>query len=228
MAREDVAIAGLRSALAGSFAGLLGEQHVEPALSLWDRRYANGKPYALIEYVNELSAALQLPNRQRHELRMALYRALLARGIDPTRQTSPSATRAETDTTPTPRIEINGGDAQPAFRIFRHVALVILQGVRADHLGAADIFEAALRQYAKSHGVDDSGRDALIRWAGGDDAGGYFQRVAGERLPSLAHLLYVASCEALGPVAADRLMSRAIHGAEALPEAVVYPPQRLL
>lgn len=226
VARDDGS-SSLRAALADGFAGVLGEPHARSALALWDQRYAAGKPYALIEYVNEIATALTLPTRQRHELRMALYRALLARGIDPTLNTpthasaSPAPAQAAKTPTATP-----GGNA--AFRVFRCVAQALFQGVRADGLGGARLFEDALRRQADSHGLTPAGRHALLRWAAEEDDDGYFQRMSSSEYPAIAHLLYVAACEALGPVAADRLLSRAVKQAEALPEAASFPPQRLL
>lgn len=224
MGRDDGGTS-LRAALADGFAGVLGEPHARSALALWEQRYAAGKPYALIEYVNEVATALTLPTRQRHELRMALYRALLARGIDPTlgasSRTPPAAAPPPKSTTATP-----GGNA--AFRVFRCVAQVLLHGVRADGLGGARLFEEALRRSTDAHGLTPAGRHALLRWAAGEDDEGYFQRMASSEYPAVAHLLYVATCEALGPVAADRLLSRAVRQAEALPEAASFPPQRLL
>lgn len=227
MARDDQA-STLRDALAAGFADVLGTQHVDTALRLWDRHFAAGRPHALIEYVNQLAAALMLPTRQRHELRMALYRSLLARGIDPTRSNAAGPARPIGDGTPITRIEITGREGNPAFRVFRQVALVVLQGVRADALGAAQIFAAALDRHAESHGLDAGARHALGRWIAGEAADDFLQSVSVEAYSNLVHLLYVAACEALGPVAADRLLSQAVRRAEALPEAASFPPQRLL
>ena len=228
MARDDQASA-LRDALAAGFEDVLGSQHVETALRLWDRHFAAGKSHALIEYVNQLAAALMLPTRQRHELRMALYRALLARGIDPTRGSDTARTpRAGADSSPIPRIDIGAGGNSPAFRVFRQVALAVLRGMRADALGAARTFAEALDRHAGSHGFDASARSALVRWVDGEAADDFLRSLDVERYSVLTHLLYVAACEALGPVAADRLMSQAVRSAETLPEAATFPPQRLL
>ncbi len=228
MARDDHA-GVLRDALAAGFADVLGSQHVDTALRLWDRHFADGKPHALIEYVNQLAAALMLPTRQRHELRMALYRSLLSRGIDPTRAGSGTAPpRPAGDGAPVTRIDVATSAGNPAFRVFRQVALGMLQGVRADALGAAQIFAAALDRHAGAHGLDTGARNALARWVAGEAADEFLQRLSVEAYSNLAHLLYVAACEALGPVAADRLLSQSVRRAEALPEAVAFPPQRLL
>jgi hypothetical protein len=228
MARNDQSGA-LRDALAAGFADVLGAQHVDTALQLWDRHFAHGKPHALIEYVNQLAAALMLPTRQRHELRMALYRSLLAQSIDPTRANAGTApNRTAGDNTPVPRIEIGERDSNPAFRVFRQVALGVLQGVRADALGAVQIFAAALDRHASANGLDAGARNALARWVAGEAADELLQSLSVETYSNLAHLLYVAACEALGPVAADRLLSQSVRRAELLPEAAAFAPQRLL
>ena len=75
---------------------------------------------------------------------------------------------------------------------------------------------------------DASARSALVRWVDGEAADDFLRSLDVERYSVLTHLLYVAACEALGPVAADRLMSQAVRSAETLPEAATFPPQRLL
>lgn len=218
MARDNGG-AALRAALSTGLAAVLGEARVGAALQLWERRNAGGKPYTMIEYVNELTSTLALPARQRHELRIALYRALMERGIDPTLNTAlpqaaqrPAAQQA----------------ANAPFRVFRCVVHDVLGSVRADAMGGAQLFESTLRLRAAEHGLSAGLQQALLQWIDGADDNGYFLRAAPADYAAVTHLLYVAACEALGPVATDRLFSRAIARAEALPEAAAFPPQRLL
>jgi hypothetical protein len=49
-----------------------------------------------------------------------------------------------------------------------------------------------------------------------------------EQLASLVHELYVALCEAVGPVSADQVLVQAVHRAEQRPEARQVPPSRFL
>ncbi len=49
-----------------------------------------------------------------------------------------------------------------------------------------------------------------------------------DQLVALVHQVYVALCEALGPVDADHLLVSAVRQAERLPEARACPPQRFL
>jgi hypothetical protein len=49
-----------------------------------------------------------------------------------------------------------------------------------------------------------------------------------EQLSSLVHELYVALCEAVGPVGADQVLVQAVHRAEQRPEARQVPPSRFL
>ena len=50
----------------------------------------------------------------------------------------------------------------------------------------------------------------------------------GAELAELTHLVYVGLCEAIGPVDADQVLSRAVRMAERLPEARTFSPRRLL
>ncbi|TJY59003.1 hypothetical protein E4T66_15570 [Sinimarinibacterium sp. CAU 1509] len=230
MATPNSSTPGIRDALADGFRGLLGDAETQSALSLWDRSYATGKPHALIEYVNEVAAALMLPTRQRHEIRMALYRALLTRGIDPTRSSTGAAGRRSVTPATVPRV-VNGtgsANASAAFRVFRSVVLDVFRGVGAAGATAERDFSQAIRRHASAQKITDSGRMALEAWAAQLDDDGYFLRLAATEYPSFSHLMYVAACEALGPVLADRVFSSAIAQAETLADAAQFPPRRLL
>lgn len=233
MARQDVAKTSIREALAEGFNELLSDADALSAVKLWDERYARSKPNALIEYVNEVAATLMLPTRQRHEIRMALYRALLARGIDPTRLSGGGAATAASSTDAAPRTVTPGGfdSGQPpsaAFRVFRAVALGVFQGISASASEGPVLFVAAIKVHARSHGLTDSGRHALEAWAAGNDDDGYFRKLSAAEYPRVAHLMYVAACEAIGPVLADRVFSQAIGRAELMQEALEFSPRGLL
>jgi hypothetical protein len=47
-------------------------------------------------------------------------------------------------------------------------------------------------------------------------------------LSSLAHLLYVGLCDAVGPVAADAILTHAVEIAGRLPDARSFSPRQLL
>jgi hypothetical protein len=224
MATPNSSTPSIREALADGFRGLLGDADTQSALSLWDRSYAAGKPHALIEYVNEVAATLMLPTRQRHEIRMALYRALLTRGIDPTRNAGTAPRGAAPSSAPAG----GGANASAAFRVFRSVVLDVFRGVGSAGATAERDFSQAIRRHASAHKITDSGRMALEAWAAQLDDDGYFLRLSSGEYPGFAHLMYVAACEALGPVLADRVFSAAIGQAETLPEAAQFPPRRLL
>lgn len=219
MATLDDKGRAVREALHAGLEHILDAAQAHSALVLWDREYAATRPNALIEYVNDVAAALALPTRQRHEVRMALYRALLARGIDPTQS------RSGAPTPPAPRAPVEG---TAAFRIFRSVALGVFDGVRRPGASASGAFIAALTRRTPGGGLTDTAQRALETWALQHDDDGYFRRLSPAEYAPLTHLIYVAACEALGPVGADRLFAQAIARAEALPEAAEFPPRRLL
>ena len=47
-------------------------------------------------------------------------------------------------------------------------------------------------------------------------------------LSELTHLIYVGLCEAIGPVDADQILTRAVRAVERMPQARVFSPRRLL
>jgi len=48
------------------------------------------------------------------------------------------------------------------------------------------------------------------------------------KMQSIVHQVYVAACEALGPVTTDQLLAAAVTDANALPQAEIYPPDKFL
>ncbi len=67
------------------------------------------------------------------------------------------------------------------------------------------------------------------QWAnGGFDLSTCPIDVPENQLGDIMHQYYVGACEAVGPVTADRLLTRAVESANKLPESDLFPPDRLL
>ncbi|MFK7954658.1 MAG: hypothetical protein AB8B96_01055 [Lysobacterales bacterium] len=67
------------------------------------------------------------------------------------------------------------------------------------------------------------------KWAdGGFDIAACPIDVPEEHLADIVHQFYVGACEAVGPMAVDRLLTRAVENASKLAEADLFPPDRLL
>lgn len=218
-----------RQALFHGLSGTLDDAQAQVGLRLWDRSYAQQRPAAIIEFVAELSTQLGLPPKQRHEMRMGIYQALLK--YDAGREPLPGPTPASGTTTasgaaPAKPATIRG---TPAFVVFMHLLQSLSEGLRAADAGARHDLIQSLQKLGLRSGLATDQQLALSAWARESGAPMHSFSSADERTLALAvHTVYVGLCEALGPVATDQLLSRAVRAAEALPEALHFPPQRLL
>lgn len=197
-----------RQALQQALVSVLGPDRAHTAIGLWEKLAAERGRMTVIELVNELAGPLQMDEGERHGLRMALYKSLDAAPMQPGASAPTRPAMA-----PTP----------PAFVVFRSMGESIIKGMkRAPHPGWYDFTQllakhlplassAVVRRWA----IEGANLDALIGLSPPDYA-------------AVIHGLYIAACEAVGPVAADRLLTHAVSTAGALPEAAQFPPNRLL
>jgi hypothetical protein len=197
-----------RMRIESGLSAVLGPAEVDAAMAMWDQRFAKLKNVPLIEFVNAVATLLGLPVRQRHELRLALYRAL-----------SPDDDTA----TPAPSAVSKPAGIAPQVAVTAYVCEQLMSAVRQHAPGANSALLETLRQ-----GVSES-ELALV--------GCLSQRLvlrqhieawSESALVDLVHRLYVAVCEAIGPVPADRMLAAAIQAASMLPEAQSFSPRRLL
>ncbi|MGR8934392.1 MAG: hypothetical protein ACU837_08395 [Gammaproteobacteria bacterium] len=70
-------------------------------------------------------------------------------------------------------------------------------------------------------------QDELQTWWPGGGQKTWRMDLPVKQLAQIVHLYYLALCQAIGPVAADRLLTRAAAKTAELPEAGVFSPQRL-
>ncbi|MDT0496673.1 hypothetical protein RM530_04765 [Algiphilus sp. W345] len=197
-----------REALHQALVSVLGPDRAHTAIGLWEKLAAERGRMTVIELVNELAGPLQMDEGERHGLRMALYKSLDAAPMQPGAAPPSKPTMA-----PTP----------PAFVVFQSMGESILKGMKlAPNPGWYDFTQlltkhlplatsAVVRRWA----IEGANLDALMSLAPPDYA-------------AVIHGLYITACEAVGPVAADRLLTHAVSTAGALPEAAQFPPNRLL
>lgn len=196
-----------REALHQALISVLGQDRAHDAIRLWEKLAAERGRMTVIELVNQLAPPLKMDEGERHALRMALYKSLDAAPLQPN---APS-----TRTMMTPK--------RPEFVVFESMAGSIVKGMRAapspgwydftqllaKHLPVAT--SAIVRRWV----IENASLDALLS-------------VGAKDFAEIIHGLYIAAAEAVGPVAADRLLTRAVSTAGALPEAAQFPPSRLL
>ncbi len=231
MSIQATDIARRRKALHVGLVGALDEAQVQIALRLWDQAFAQQRPGAIIEFVAQLSSQLGLPPKQRHEMRMGIYQALLK--YDAGREPIPEPRRAGALATAAavaslPATPLAGVRGSAEYVVFHTLLQQLMDGLlRIEALARHDLIQSLQKQGSRT-GLTSGLHSALIQWARDDTALGAFAAEPAEVLSHTVHALYIALCEAVGPVATDQLLARAVRAAEGLPEAARFKPQRLL
>ncbi|MFA5940125.1 MAG: hypothetical protein WC809_12280 [Sinimarinibacterium sp.] len=221
-----------RKALHLGLIGTLDEAQAQIGLRLWDASFAEQKPAAIIEFVAQLSAQLALPPKQRHEMRMGIYQALLKydAGREPIPEVNgarpPHAMAVMAPSMPeTAPAWVSG---TPQFVVFSTLLQHLLDALRIMEAVARHDLIQSLRGSTGRSGLDFGLHHALTQWIKEGASLSAFATATEDALALAVHTLYVAFCEAVGPVAADQLLARAVRVADALPEAARFPPRRLL
>lgn len=237
MSRADD-LARRRQAIFYGLSQTLGADQAQIGLRVWDTSYAKQKPSAIIDYVTELASTLELPPNLRHEMRMALYQALLK--YDAGRETPPSLdhttppppvvapapTPATEKAPPVPKVVALPPPAE--FVVFTRIAQEIFDAVRDAGGVAQHEFRLSLQNQNGHSGLSVLERKQLIDWSKAGNPPADMAKTAEKTMARMVHVLYFAACEALGPVRGDRLLSLAVAAAEELPEARRYSPRKLL
>lgn len=252
--RTPVTAAVLQAAIAS----VLGEPRAAAAVEVWEREFAASKPDALVELVGRIGDAISEDPRERHQARVALYKALIERGLDPassirasaaalaaskaaaqTAAAPPASSAAIETSTPAPAVSppsafnplatgsFNRTPARPAYVVFERFCETLLHGVQSESPSAGQLLAMSLRDQSKRAKAFRTRLDALADWAAGGTLDSFREAPDGD-LAEAAHCLYVALCEALGPVAADAKLAQAVQLTQKLPEATAFPPRKLL
>lgn len=197
-------VARRRRALEIGLSGVLSGSQLRDALALWDGAYAQDRANAMTDFAQTLSAQLALKPPQAVALRSALFQALLKYDVQ----------RAPAPTTDDRGTEVGS----PAFLVFRAMAGRL-------HAAAEQAGAEALRDFVEAATSPDT-----ASLAGGLSRGdfGAVSQAEDATLAKVLHSLYVGLVHAIGPVAADRALSRAVAAAEVLPAASQFAPQKLL
>lgn len=225
-------IARRRQAIYLGLSANLDEAQAKAALRVWDTGYAQTRPTAIIDFVADIALQLELPPKQRHEVRMGLYQALLrfdaGREMPPEIPSGPLTAVGPAAGGVAAPVLPEGPGATPAYVVFSVVAEGLLEGVKNDGPVALHDFSHSLESQSTVTGPRGEDRPALLAWIQGSGGLSGFAKASEAQLARVVHSLYVASAEALGPVAADRLLAHSVSQAEGLREARRFSPRKLL
>lgn len=216
-----------RERLLSTLENLLGSALAIRGIDLWDRNFAESNPFAVIEFVNEVSIALRLQSKQRHELRVAIYKNLMVKDAQPSTPVTPIAPLSKA--TVVPLSSANAMAAQPvAFLVFESLCkhmqhAVMIEGVITPREIAETLYRTLIVDYDQ-----DAQAETFARWcAGQGDLEGLVQGTS-DKFSLYLQKFHAVLRELLGLELADRLLRQAITATESLPAAAAFPPKRLL
>lgn len=180
----------------------LTSENARRAADIWQSKYAGGRSSTVVSFMRDLAVEFDLDSRQRHEIRSAIYRAMVY-GAQP----------EQTANFPAPQ----------AREVTECVVLNIVQA--GQNAGTQGEMHAELARELGKNKLLASKADLLIHWLRN---AGPMPALQENEMIALTHSVYVAACRALGPVAGDKILQKAATRAEALPPASRYPTSRLL
>ncbi len=198
---------------------------LERAFVFWEKNFSAQGVFRVAQYIDDLMSQVGLNQEQRRALSIALYSALnkqdgeLAELPAMFRRTRPAAPV-------TNAAKPAGGARSPQATVLAKVLAGIVDG--AARAGKQEDLIATLQDTQSK--LTATVQQARAEWLQSQlaDSEKFAIRVPGQEHSAVISHVYVALCDAAGPVVADRILARAIEAAEQLAEAVAYPPRSLL
>lgn len=206
---------------------------LERALAYWEANFAAQGVFRVAQYVDGLMGQIGLNPDQRRALSVALYSALTKKDGElaelPTmfrRAANGQHAKAKSAAAEP------GGVGTVASRDAGAAVLARILSAMVDGTARAGQHAeliATLRDTATAIGPGATNR-ALEKWIEGSlaDSVRCANSVRAEERAGVVNTVYIALCEVVGPVVADRILARAVEAAEQIAEAVSFPPRSLL
>ncbi|MDP4300977.1 hypothetical protein [Leptothrix discophora] len=120
-------------------------------------------------------------------------------------------------------------DAPPAVLVFEALIAAALSDVRQRHPGDLhDLRDSAVAGLDGSRLAAQARGQVRAAWQRHAEPGAWRLPLGTVELGELVHLFYVALCEAIGPVDADQVLTRAVREAEQIPAARRHSPRQFL
>jgi hypothetical protein len=201
---------------------------LEQAFFFWEDHYSQQGTFRVSQYIDALMQHVGLNQAQRRELSVALYAAMgkpdrgLAVVPAVLRRNPGPPTAVVTSTAP----PASPAPQSSAITIFAELLAQLVDGaIRARKL--EDVLETL--DFGTAELTPASAR-AATQWAANQlrEARSCAARIDASDRRSVVNVIYIALCEALGPVDADRILGQATQQAERLPEAADFSPRQLL
>ena len=241
-----------RRAVFGALLTVFPPADAHAAVAIWDRDYRHGRSQydGLNVFARQVCGQFDQPGRHRELIQRLMEYFFAPEDVlppdpgphtDPRRvdHASPPEPVARAVSVPVPVMDAANSRDAPDRPGQRHIGappnvavwLKLLQRFVADlqphNRAAATSLVRAMLQASSALGVDPVSRE-LVRLALEGRNNERLHRVTDANLRALLNFAYVHAASATGPVVADRVLGLAVAAVEAMPEAALFSPRKLL
>jgi len=233
---------------------LLEETALIDALRLQHQSMRGDSVSDIIGYIDQVAARNHIDAASRKKLYEAYYKALkrpegeLPMDPWPMMQidTAPAAPTAAPAPAPVAPPVVSAAALEPVTAAMQAAAPALIAAASPDRAVCAELLRTALAEVQRFHAsalpdlcngaleqLDQSGLPQPVRkqvreaWAQPRQAAWVIEG-SPQELSLVVHQFYVAMCEALGPVDADQVLTRAVRAADQMPQARQFSPRKLI
>ena len=209
-----------RSSVLDALTTLLSAYELALAMSIYDQEFAHQQFFLAAKYLERLSLSVGLGDRQRRvfaSLNTALTHTAFVREPRAASLREPAGSTGQTTV-----------QLLPALLVFGALCERVSQRLLGLYPATRSGWPAALRAHIEEMRVDEAVSEQLRHWA--DDP---FERrlqvnLNEQILSELVHVLYLWSCNEIGPVKTDQIFAHIIRELQQMPEAAQFSPRRLM
>ncbi len=132
---------------------------------------------------------------------------------------------ASKDSTGVPAKKIRG---TPEMTVFAVLISSIIEETKFPNNPGYSAFKDTLKEELANIKLSKDNRQQILSWADALNLKSFKKNIAANELSSAVHCIYIALCEAFGPVEADSILNQAILRASKFPAAKTFPPRNFL
>ncbi len=116
----------------------------------------------------------------------------------------------------------------PEMSVFAALISTIVVETKFPNDAGYDAFKDTLNEELANVELLEENRQQILAWANALSLKAFKKNIAADELCRAVHCIYIALCEAFGPVKADSFLNRAILQASNSPAAKIFPPKNFL
>jgi hypothetical protein len=222
---------------------LLEENALIDALRLQHQSMRGDSVSDIIGYIDQVAARHHIDAASRKKLYEAYYKALKRPEGELPMDPWPLM---QIDTAPVAPPVVSAAALEPVSAAMQAAAPALIAAASPDRAVCAELLRTALAEVQRFHAsalsdlhhgvleqLDQGGLSQAVRkqvreaWAQPRQAAWVIEG-SPQELSLVVHQFYVAMCEALGPVDADQVLTRAVRAADQMPQARQFSPRKLI